>query len=120
MHISPESVFWFHSNTLQDFFKKTDVFAPFSTDHTPIFFSFEKGIDSVRGRKLLKFKKSLISDSKYIESMKKNIYETLSFLDNQHITDDHLRWEYLKYEIQKLTKNVRKEKDSVEKELISK
>ena len=35
--------YFFVSNTLQDFVKKTDVFASFSTDHSPIFFSFEKG-----------------------------------------------------------------------------
>ena len=57
--------------------------------------------------------------------MKKHICETLCLLDNQHITDEHLRWEYLKYEIRKLTKkykkaiaeNVRKEIDSLEIEL---
>ena len=31
--------------------------------------------------------------------MKKPICETLCFLDNQHMTDEHLRWEYWKYEI---------------------
>ena len=55
--------------------------------------------------------------------MKKHICELLCLLDNQHITDDHIRWEYLKNEIRKFTKNmlqlknVRKEKDSIEKEL---
>ena len=51
--------------------------------------------------------------------MKKHICETL---DNQHITDEHLRWEYLKYEIRKVIKkyakpiveNARKEIDSLE------
>ena len=54
--------------------------------------------------------------------MKKHICETL---DNQHITDEHLRWEYLKYEIRKVIKkyakaiveNARKEIDSLELEL---
>ena len=113
---------FFVSNTLRDLVKKTDVFASFSTDQ---FFSFEKGNGSLRGRGLWKFNKSLISDSKYIESMKKHICETLCLLDNQHIIDEHLRWEYLKYEIRKFTKkyakaiaeNLRKEKDSLEKEL---
>ena len=36
-------------NTLQDFVKKSDVSASFSTDHSPIFFSFEKGTGSVCG-----------------------------------------------------------------------
>ena len=62
------------------------VFASFFTDHSPIFFSFEKGNYFVHGRGLWK---SLISDPKYIESMKKHIYETLYSSDNQHITDKH-------------------------------
>ena len=68
--------YFFVSNTIQDFVKKTDVFASFSTDHSPIFFSFEKGSGSLRGRELWKFNKSLISDSKYIQSVKKHICET--------------------------------------------
>ena len=96
--------YFFVSNTLQDFVKKTDVFASFSTDHSPIFFSFEKGSSSVCGIESWKFNKSLILDSKYIESIKKHICETLCLLDNQHITDERLRWGYLKYEIRKFTK----------------
>ena len=41
---------FFVSNTLQDFVKKADVFAFFSTDHSPVFFSFEKGNGSLRER----------------------------------------------------------------------
>ena len=41
--------YFFISNTLQDFVKKIDVFASFPTDHSPIFFSFEKENGSVRG-----------------------------------------------------------------------
>ena len=48
------------SNTVQDFVQKTDVFASFSTDHSSIFFSFEKQNDSAHLRGLWKFNKSLI------------------------------------------------------------
>ena len=68
--------YFFISNTLQDLVRKTDVFAPFSTDHSPVSFSFGKGNDYVRGKGLWKFYKSLISNSKYIESTKKHICET--------------------------------------------
>ena len=55
--------------------------------------------------------------------MEKHFCKTLCLLDNQHVIDEHLRWEYLKYDIEKFTKkyakaiaeNVRKEKDSPEK-----
>ena len=88
LHISSESAFWFYSNTLHDFFKKTDVFASFITYHSLLFFFLEKGNASVCGKRLWEFNKSLISDSEYIESMKKHICELLCLLDNQHITDD--------------------------------
>ena len=60
-----------------------------------------------------------------MERIKKIICETLCLLDNHHIIDEHLRWEYLKYEIRKFTKkyakpiaeNLRKEKYSLEREL---
>ena len=71
LHISSKPDLFFVSNTLQHFAKKAEAFTSFSTDHSPIFFSFEKGNGSVRGRGLRKFNKSLISDSEYIESMKK-------------------------------------------------
>ena len=53
---------------------------------------------------------------------KKQIFETLCLLGDQNITDEHPRWEYLKYEIRKFTKknckshsrNARKEIDSLE------
>ena len=32
-----------------------------------------------------------VSDSKYIESMKKHICEILYIVENQHITDENLR-----------------------------
>ena len=56
---------FFISNTLQDFVKKT-----FSTDHSPIFFSFEQENDSVRGRGLWKFNKPLIADSQIVSLLK--------------------------------------------------
>ena len=40
--------------------------------------------------------------------MKNQIFETLRILDQDKITDKHLRWEYLKYEIRKFTINVSK------------
>ena len=66
--------FFSFRNTLQDFIKKADVFASFPTDHSSILFlKKDKGNDSVRGRGLWKFNKSLIPGSKYIESMKTHL-----------------------------------------------
>ena len=40
--------------------------------------------------------------------MKNQISETLRMLDQDKITDKHLRWEFLKYEIRKFTINFSK------------
>ena len=40
--------------------------------------------------------------------MKNQIFETLRTLDQNKITDKHLGWEYLKYEIRKFTMNFSK------------
>ena len=46
---------------------------------------------------------SVTSNAEYVEKMKNQIFETLRILDQDKITDKHLRWEYLKYEIRKFT-----------------
>ena len=40
--------------------------------------------------------------------MKNQIFETLRMLDQDKITNKHLRWEYLKYEIRKFNLNFSK------------
>ena len=57
--------------------------------------------------------------------MKNQISETLHVLDQDKITDKHLRWEFLKYEIRKFTinfsknlvKEENKDRNYLEKEL---
>ena len=49
--------------------------------------------------------------------MKIPISETLRMLDQDKITDKHLRWEFLKYEIRKFTINSPKDRIFLEKEL---
>ena len=61
-----------------------------------------------RGKGFWKFNNSLTPNAEYVEKMKNQISETLCMLDQNKITDKHLRWEYLKYEIRKSTMNVSK------------
>ena len=58
-----------------------------------------------RGKGFWKFNNSLTSNDDYVEKMKNQISETISMLDQDKITDKHLRWEFLKYEIRKFTIN---------------
>ena len=87
---------------------KTDVLASFCTDHLPIFLSLQLEDMPTQGKGFWKFNNSLTTDVEYIEKMKNQIFESLRILDQDKITDKHLRWEYLKYEIRKFTMNFSK------------
>ena len=52
-----------------------------------------------RRKGVWKFKDSLTSNSEYEEKMENQIFDTLHVLDQDKITDKHLRWECLKYKI---------------------
>ena len=51
---------------------------------------------------------SLTANAEYIEKIKNQVSETLLMLNQDKITDRHLRREYLKYEIRKFTMNFSK------------
>ena len=55
-----------------------------------------------------KFSNSLTSNDEYVEKMRNPISEALHILDQDKITDKHLRWEFLKYKIRKFTINFSK------------
>ena len=45
------------------------------------------------------FTSSLTLKKEFVEKMKEHIYTCLNHLGKENILDDHVRWEYLKYEI---------------------
>ena len=56
-----------------------------------------------RRKGFCKFNNSLTRNDEYVEKMKNQISETLRMIDQGKITDKHLRWEFLKYEVRKCT-----------------
>ena len=65
---------------------------------------------ATRGKTFWKFNNSLTSNDDYVEKMKNQISETICMLDQDKITDKHLRWGFLKYEIRKFTINFSKKR----------
>ena len=61
-----------------------------------------------RGKGFWKFNNPLTSNAEYLEKMENQTFETLCMLEQDKITDKHLRWEYLKYGIRKFTMNFSK------------
>ena len=100
--------FFLLSKILQEPILKTDVLASFCTDHSPIFFSLQLKRMPTQGKGFWKFNNSLTSNAEYVEKMKNQISETLRMLEQEKITDKHLRWEYLRNEIRKFTMNFSK------------
>ena len=89
---------------------KTDVLGSFCTNHPTTFISSELKDIPARGKGFWKtvFSNSLTSNTEYVEKMENRIFETLRMFDQDKITDNRLRWEYLKYEIRKFTINFSK------------
>ena len=100
--------FFLVSNILQESIIKTDVLASFCTDHSPIFFSLQLKRMPTQGKGFWKFNSFLTSNAEYVEKLKNQTSETLRILEQDKITDKHLRREYLKYEIRKFTMNFSK------------
>ena len=84
------------SNILQESVIKTDVLASFCTDHSQISFFLQLKDMTTQGKGFWKFNNSLTSNDDYAEKMKKQISETICILDQDKITDKHLRWEFRK------------------------
>ena len=62
-----------------------------------IFFSLHFKDMPTRGKSFWEFKKSLTSNVEYVEKKRKNqVFETLRMLDQDRITNNHLRLEYSK------------------------
>ena len=101
-------VFFLISNILQESIIKTDVLASFCADLSPIFFSLQLKDMLTRGKDFSIFNNSLTSNDEYAEKMKNQISGTVRMLDQDKITDKHLRWKFLKYEIRTFTINVSK------------
>ena len=50
------------------------------------------------GKRFWKFNNSLLSYSKFVCHMKNHIAATITFLNEENILDDQIKWEHLKYE----------------------
>ena len=101
-------IFFLISYILQESIIKADVLASFCNDHWPIFFSLQLKDMPTQGKGFFKFNNSLTSNDDYIEKIKKQISETICMLEQDKISDNHLRWEFLKYKIMKFTLNFSK------------
>ena len=97
--------YFFISNISQEYLKKPNVLAAFSTDHSPIMFSLFSKSEETGGKGLWKHNNSLCEKSTYIQTIKKHI-STLENLKNEIILDEQSVQEYSKYEIRKFSKTV--------------
>ena len=87
--------FFLISNTLEKSTVKTDILASFCTDHLPLFFFNAIKRYANSGKRLLGFiwllKNSLNSKPEYVEKTENQIFQTQRTLDQDKITDKHLK-----------------------------
>ena len=86
--------FFLISNIQQESIIKTDVLDSFCTGQSPEFFSLQLKDLTTREKDFWKFNNSLTSNGGYLEKIKNPISETLRTLDQDKITDKHLRWDF--------------------------
>ena len=90
-----------------------------SSDHFAVIFSLSKGNDCLRGKGFWKFNSSLTKHQNYITEIKKLIRSFCTM--NESLYNRQLKWELLKYEVQKIainyTKQIAKEKRQQQRNL---
>ena len=74
-----------------------------STDFSPIFLSFSKNLETPRANDLWKFKNSLCSNVDYTTKLKNHLKCIQKAIIKGNITDEQMIWEYIRYEIRKLS-----------------
>ena len=97
----------FISNSPQELATTAEILTTISTDHFPVIFSLSKGNDCLRGKGFWKFNSSLTKDQNYITEIKKLIRSFCTM--NESLYNRQLKWELLKYEVQKFTINYTKQ-----------
>ena len=93
--------YFFISNGLQEFASTTGILTPILTNHSRVFFSLLQEKGNIRSKGFWKFDSSLIKDLESINEIKDLIrnFDT----KNDNTFSRQLKWEFLKYEIQKFT-----------------
>ena len=100
---SERLIIFFVSNKLQESTKNTDILASLLTDYSPISFALRRSQIMAKGKDLCIFNNSLTLSKEFAEKMKEHISTCLNLLEKENILDDQVRWEYLKYELRKLS-----------------
>ena len=92
-------IIFFVSNSLQEVIIHVDFFAALSTDHSPVTIWISKNKNCIHAHGFWQFNSYLLSDQNYA---RKNLIQT--FHSNQNVIPNaQIKWELLKYEIQKFT-----------------
>ena len=90
-------------NSLQESVEKTEILNALSSDHFPIFWSFVNNDTFPHGSGVWKFNNSLLFDTEFVEKLKIHIETVKSNLQEKSSFSDPSKWEFLKFEICKVS-----------------
>ena len=96
-------IIFFVSDKLQESINNTDLLASLLADYSPISFTLRRSQTTAKDKGLRIFNSSLTLNKEFVEKMKEHISTWLNLLEKENILDDHVRWEYLKYEVRKFS-----------------
>jgi hypothetical protein len=106
--------FFFISDHLQSSVRKSDIIPAPATDHSAISIVFDSLPQNKHGPSMWKFNNSLLKDKDYIRTISELVQNTKKDFQG---ADPHFRWEFLKYEIRKVTISFSKTKAKKNREL---
>ena len=96
----------FISNTLQESIKDTEILPALSSDHSPILFSLVSTEPASEGKRLWKFKNSLLLNEEFVTKIRNCIYLKIYQINHENINDDQIRWKFLKYKVRKFSRKL--------------
>jgi len=102
--------FFYISDSLQPLVQYTDIIPAPATDHSAITLSLKSLPKSTHGPSFWKINNSLLQDSKYVQMIQELIGNNKKYFKENNITNPHLRWELIKYEIRKSSTSFAKAK----------
>ena len=102
--------YFFVSDSFQDSIHEIEVLAGIQSDHSPIRIQCRSLDEEQRGPSHWKFNNSLLLDSEYIEIADSKI-PNLFYPKTLQTSDPRVKWEFIKYNIRKLTIKYSKERE---------
>ena len=108
----------FVSNTLQESLQQIRILLFFCSDYSPFLVSYNKPTEISVGKNFRKFNSSLLQDETFVLKLKEHIKLVKTSFHSNFKSNEHFKWEFLKYEIPKFTTGYSQNKGKLKREKV--